>query len=182
MTRDVSAVSDPQTLVSDPKTLADGLEASGALFVRQFEGFDPAAVRWKPEPTKWSALEVLVHMWDEERLDFRPRLQSALDDPKRPWLAIDPEGWPVERSYNTQDPAAALADFRDERARSLDWLRGLDDPPWGNTYEHPELGPLRAGDLMVSWLAHDHLHVRQLANLQILLHARGTYSTYYAMP
>lgn len=30
--------------------------------------------RWKPTPDKWSMLEVVNHLYDEEREDFRQRL------------------------------------------------------------------------------------------------------------
>ena len=32
-------------------------------------------------------------------------------------------------------------------------------------YPHPQAGPLRAGDLLAAWQAHDLLHVRQLTRL-----------------
>ena len=38
--------------------------------------------RWKPSLDSWSMLEVICHLADEERKDFRPRLKSLLfDDP-----------------------------------------------------------------------------------------------------
>ena len=39
----------------------------------------------------------------------------------------------------------------------------LENPDWNLTYEHPRIGPLRAGDLFLSWVAHDQLHIRQIA-------------------
>jgi hypothetical protein len=51
------------------------------------------------------------------------------------------------------------------RARSLRWLEGLDQPDWSRVYEHPTAGPLLAGAVLTSWLAHDFIHVRQLNRL-----------------
>lgn len=168
----------------DPQEIATTLEASAALLVRQLRNVPLDELRFKPTPEKWSMLEVLVHLWDEEALDFRPRLQSVLDDPSRPWPAIDPEGWAVEKRYNERDPAEALAGFEAERAASVAWLRGLVDPPWHNTYEHPEMGSLRAGDLVMAWLVHDPIHIRQVANLRVEWLARQAepFSIRYAMP
>jgi hypothetical protein len=55
--------------------------------------------------------------------------------------------------------------FLTRRERSLTWLDSLERPMWTNRYEHPQLGAINAGDLMVSWLAHDFIHIRQLNRL-----------------
>ena len=172
------------TQIFDPNLLADRFERTGAELLHQLEGRSVEELRFKPSPEKWSMLEVLVHLWDEERLDFRPRIQSTLEDPERPWPAIDPEGWVLERRYNDFDPTEALASFQAERQTSVAWLRTLVDPPWHHVYQHPGMGPLQAGDLMAAWLVHDPIHLRQLANLQVAWIEQQTvpWSTRYAMP
>ena len=83
--------------------------------------------RWKPTPERWSMLEVVCHMADEERKDFRPRLKSLLFDTP-PGLNIDPIDppiWVIEGNYNARDLDRALEDFRSERALSLEWLGTL---------------------------------------------------------
>jgi len=69
-----------------------------------------------------------------------------------------------------------------ERARSLAWLRSLLTADWEQAYEHPQLGRLRAGDLLASWVAHDALHLRQLAGLEWAWcrHLAEPYSPAYA--
>ena len=52
------------------------------------------------------------------------------------------------------------------RRDSLAWLEGLGAPDWGLAYEHPKAGRITAGDLLTSWVAHDHIHIRQLNRLQ----------------
>jgi hypothetical protein len=56
-------------------------------------------------------------------------------------------------------------DFVRERENSLMWLRELSNPNWENTYT-ASWGSIRAGDLMVAWVAHDILHLRQLVELK----------------
>lgn len=167
-----------------PSQLADQLEISGRHLCQQLEGVGDAQARWKPNPEKWSILEVLVHLVEEEQFDFLPRILSTLEDPARPWPPIDPEGWVTERRYNERDPEETLAAFKRERAASLESLRSLDPPLWDNAYHIADLGKIRAGDLMVSWLAHDQLHLRQIANLKALWLAEqaAPFSTRYAMP
>lgn len=139
-------------------------------------------LRWKPTPKTWSILEVMGHLLDEERRDFRVRLEHLLFKPGVDWPPIDPEGWVTEHKYNEQDSEAVWRAFSEEREKSLAWLRGLKDPDWEVFWEHPRAGKLRAGDIMASWLAHDYLHMRQIVHLLFLrAEAMGAgYSTAYA--
>ncbi len=164
--------------------LVNQLETGCVILSDLFIDVDDAEARWQPAPERWSMLEVLCHLWDEEKHDFRHRLSLTLRDPTQEWQPIDPEGWVRERRYNERDLAESLAGFRQERVASLAWLRDLDQPAWDRGHEHASLGVLRAGDLLASWAAHDHLHVRQISNLRIdyLKVKAAPYSTRYAMP
>lgn len=123
-------------------------------------------VLWRPAPGKWSILEVVCHLADEEREDFRARLDLTLHDPGAAWPSIDPQGWVESRGYQQREFAAVLKGFMQERGKSLAWLDSLESPQWDNSYEHPHLGTLKAGDILTSWAAHDLLHIRQITGLQ----------------
>ena len=129
-----------------------------------FQGVSEEQARWKPDPESWSMLEVVGHLLDEEREDFRVRLDYTLHRPGEPWPPIDPGGWVTAREYNRRDPEESLAQFLSEREASIAWLRGLSAPDWEATYDAP-WGPIRAGDVFASWAAHDLLHMRQLLEL-----------------
>ena len=120
---------------------------------------------WKPSPQEWSMLEVINHLADEEREDFRTRFDLILNQPSAAWPSIHPSAWVTERSYNTQDPAESLERFLRERQKSLDWLNALSDVNLEQSHTHPKVGPVRAADLLASWLAHDLLHIRQITRL-----------------
>jgi hypothetical protein len=109
-------------------------------------------------------LEVINHLLDEEKLDFRVRLDITLRQSGEVWPAINPLLWVAERRYNEQNPDESLAGFLTAREDSLTWLRILDSPDWEASYEAP-WGSMRAGDLMASWMGHDLLHLRQLVEL-----------------
>jgi hypothetical protein len=147
-------------------------------------GVGEEQARWKPSPEEWSILEVINHLYDEERLDFRTRLDLLLHQPEQPWPGIDPAGWVTERSYNSRDVEDSLNHFLLERQRSLAWLRGLSAPDWAAYREHPQAGKLSAGDLLASWLAHDFLHLRQMAQLhwQYTALVAAPYAVDYAGP
>jgi hypothetical protein len=136
-------------------------EVLGALVA----GVREAQARWKPHPDKWSILEVVNHLADEEAEDFRTRVDLTLHEPDSPWPPIDPQGWASARRYNDRELGTSLERFLAERRTSLDWLEQLRDPDWSLSYEHPRAGLITAGDLLTSWVAHDHIHIRQLNRL-----------------
>lgn len=145
--------------------LVSRLRENAAVLAAQVRGVDPSQARWKPAPEAWSILEVVNHLADEEARDFRTRLDLTLHRPGTPWPPIDPPAWAVEERYNERDLAESIARFEEERARSLAWLSGLEDPQWDRSYEHARMGTLSAGDLLTSWVGHDLIHVRQINRL-----------------
>jgi hypothetical protein len=128
------------------------------------QGVSSDQARWKPDDVSWSILEVIGHLYDEERLDFRVRLDFTLHRPGQPWLAINPQGWVQEHRYNEGELQELLGGFLTAREDSVRWLRGLLSPNWEVVYEAP-FGQIRAGDLLAAWVAHDLLHMRQLVEL-----------------
>ena len=141
------------------------LERHGSVFKALLQDLSPAEITWKPAPEKWCPLEVICHLHDEEREDFRRRLDMILNHPGEEWPPINPRGWVVERGYNQRNLAEMLDGFDEERRISLMWLETLDEPDWeaGETFEW---GTMKAGDMLASWAAHDKLHLRQLVELR----------------
>jgi len=140
--------------------------ARTAAAIRALCAETPLDPHWRPAPGKWSMVEVLCHLADEDRDDFRRRLDLTLHHPGTPWPPNDPEKWVQERNYAARSHADALADFLAERERSVAWLEGLGSIDLAKSYLHPRVGPLHAGDLLLSWLNHDLLHLRQLVRLE----------------
>jgi DinB superfamily len=139
------------------------LERSGQALALLAGGWSAGAARWRPEPGRWSALEVINHLADEEKHDFRLRFCLLINSPQDPWPRIDPQGWVTGRRYNERDLLTSIEHFGSERATSLAQLRDMPEPDWST-----RRGSLSALDLMASWQAHDLLHLRQLAQLRYL--------------
>lgn len=129
-----------------------------------------AQARWKPTPEDWSLLEVINHLYDEEREDFRQRVDYLLYRPTEEPPPIDPVGWVTARAYNQRNLAESLQNFLQERNQSITWLHGLVNPAWSNTYRHPAGFTMSAGELLACWAAHDLLHLRQLIELHYAWH------------
>jgi hypothetical protein len=152
--------------MKNAQELVAGLERGAAAIRGLVAGTGDEAARWRPPGGGWSILEVMGHLRDEEVEDFRRRLDLTLHDPAKDWPPIDPKAWAVERRYQERSLGAELEGFLAERARSLEWLRGLRNPDWSRAHVHPRMGSMAAGDLLAAWVAHDLLHVRQIARLR----------------
>ena len=151
--------------VGRPESIVDRLEANADVFAGLLRGVSPTLAVLRSDPDRWSILEVVCHLADEEIEDFRTRIDYALHRPDETWPPIDPEGWVTERGYAGRDLSEEADRFLERRSDSVAWLRGLEAPDWASTGVHPRLGPLSAGTLLANWLAHDLIHVRQITRL-----------------
>ena len=147
------------------KEIIKGLANNEELIRGLVCGVAEKQARWRPEPEKWSILEVINHLNDEERDDFRKRLDLTLHQPDVAWPPNDPQAWVKERKYNERDFKDSLEKLLSERRKSIVWLQGLQSPQWQSAYEHPVFGKISAGDILCAWLAHDYFHARQISNL-----------------
>jgi hypothetical protein len=142
------------------------LEKNIDLFTRLLSDTTAQVTYFKPTPEKWNLLEVACHLLDEEREDFRPRLQHILDQNTGEMPPINPPLWVTERNYAAQHLPDVLSVWCTERQRSVQWLRSLGEVDWQLFYTHPKLGRMTAKLFLSNWLAHDYLHVRQIIGLK----------------
>ena len=119
----------------------------------------------KPDANAWSILEVLCHLHDTEREDFREHLDFILHRQNEEWHVIDPQAWIMERKYNEQNLIEMQEKFFAERKQSLEWLNTVSHVDWSITYTS-EYGSVSASEMLSCWIAHDNLHIRQLVELR----------------
>lgn len=138
--------------------------------------------QWKPDPESWSMQEVLEHFYNEERIDFRKHLKEMFSDPPLPWGKFNSVDYIEVKSCRQ-----ALEGFLIEREASIAWLKALESPDWDATSKavfspEDEVLILRAGDVLVSWVAHDFLHLRQVNELLYAWNEKqaAPYSVQYA--
>jgi uncharacterized damage-inducible protein DinB len=147
------------------RTLYQELQNSTEMIRALLAGIAPEAARLKPGGEAWSILEVVCHLYDEEREDFREHLDFILHRQNEEWHGIDPAGWVAQRKYNQQNFAEMQGKFFAEREKSLAWLNGLQNPDWEKAYTSV-YRTIRAGEMLACWVAHDNLHIRQLVELR----------------
>ena len=133
------------------------LESNGEA-VRALTGtISDEEAQWKADPETWSLAEVLSHLYDEERIDFRRHLRDE-------FFSAPPQPWKPNSQVQVSPAAGwrgALEGFLAGREASLAGLRSLEPPNW-DAATHPPWGAIAAGDVLVSWVEHDFLHMRQL--------------------
>ena len=160
----------------DTEWILRRLESNVPVFQGLLRDVVEPQTTWKPSPEKWSLIEVINHLADEEIEDFGTRLRLLLEDPLQEWPPIDPNRAVVERQYAAKHLKESLDRFVHARRTSVAWLKGLEQPDW-------QLGSqLRAGELFASWLAHDLIHIRQINRLhyEFLTSCATSFSVAYA--
>jgi hypothetical protein len=112
---------------------------------------DVGALRKRPEPRTWSALEYACHVRDCLALyDWRIRRVLAEDRPGLPQMRRD--DMVIERGYNAQDPALVVREMDANGAKLSDLLQQLSEADW------QRVGVRSGEELSVAWMAVNTVH------------------------
>ncbi|HZM21854.1 MAG TPA: DinB family protein, partial [Anaerolineales bacterium] len=126
------------------KTLYEELEHSTEMIRALLAGINQVESQIRPDAKSWSILEVVCHLYDEEREDFREHVDFILHRQNEEWHSIDPQSWVTERKYNEQDMYEMSEKFFSERRKSLEWLTEISNSDWETTYTS-QYGSVSAG-------------------------------------
>jgi DinB superfamily len=152
----------------DHKNCIRKLEKNADVFKDLLSEIPRDEYLWRYDEAKWCLLEVVCHLYDEEREDFRTRVRYALESSAAQPPRIDPVGWVHDRNYIKQDYQGMLNKFLEERELSVKWLMPIPPSRWDNSFNHPILGDVSAQFFLANWLAHDYLHIRQILRIKYL--------------
>ena len=136
--------------------------ASRPSWTPWWPGSRPTRWRARPAPDEWAPVEIVCHLRDEEAEDFGARVRVVLDG-RHAVRADRPRGMGGRRDATTRPiPVAALAAFRRHRAGASPILAAPAEA-LAASGESPSGLRLSGLDLLAAWVAHDGLHLRQLA-------------------
>ena len=99
------------------------LEVNKGVFESLLSHQSEATYLWRPQPDKWCLLEIVCHLLDEEREDFKARVQHTLYTPLEDLVPIDPQSWVKSRDYLSKKYNKTLQTFFKERDASVNWLK-----------------------------------------------------------
>jgi FMN phosphatase YigB (HAD superfamily) len=138
--------------------LMGNLMAFGALSSNEVED----SWRRKPNPDTWAAVEVIAHLRDVELEINYPRIQSILLS-EEPFLsAVDSDSWAEERGYIDSSPIEVLDSLWQARMKTITLLKNQGSNVWKRNARHAIFGPTNLAELVLIFIEHDLLHLRQL--------------------
>jgi uncharacterized damage-inducible protein DinB len=155
-------------LVTDGGTSMASLEEQMARMERTADdfsaaiaGLSDAALGARPDPTNWSAKEVICHIRDIEE-SFMARFQALMVMDEPTFLPVEPDRWAADRQYARHDAALALQAFQMRRDETLKYLRGLGATQWERGGIHATRGRMTVKDFVALMAWHDDNHLDQL--------------------
>lgn len=142
------------------------LEKNKTIFFSLLNDATENEYLFRAEPNQWNMLEIICHLLDEEREDFKTRLHNVLNTPELAPPSIAPVEWVKSRDYVNQNFEETTIQFLLERDKSISYLSELKDAKWENGYEYGNYGRVTGRFFLSNWLAHDYLHIRQITRLK----------------
>ncbi|MCA1562288.1 MAG: DinB family protein [Acidobacteria bacterium] len=117
-----------------------------------------------PEPSRWSALQILTHLADCEVVAGW-RLRSIIAANAVPLQPFDQNAWAETFRYGDSDPLESLQLFEANRVANLSLLRRVDPALYANFGMHAERGKETVVHLLRLYAGHDLNHLTQLEGL-----------------
>lgn len=160
----------PETAEQYRDRLASYVEGQDALnlqseaparLARLIEGVPEAKLKERPQPGRWSAVEILAHLAEDE-LTSSWRYRQMIEHDGETLLGFDQELWARLGNYQSWNARDALDMFRLLRDANVRMLRGLPAEEWNRSSNHAERGRLTVGELARHMAAHDVNHIKQI--------------------
>lgn len=123
----------------------------------------------RPErPGKWSILQVVDHLADQEIVSAF-RLRSVIAEDRPPLRGYDQDQWSARLRYGEAPLPEVLEELATARRRNLRLYECLSEEELDRFGVHTERGEESAGQLRTLMAAHDLLHRRQIARIRTAL-------------
>ncbi len=118
----------------------------------------------RPNPDRFSMREVIAHLADWEPI-MLTRIKTGVDSPGATINAYDEGQMAKDHNYGSTDPMERLRAWKSDRAKTIEYVKGLSDEDFQKQVVHPERGPMLVGDIAHMLVSHDIYHVEQLAEM-----------------
>ena len=138
-------------------------EAPHAL-AQLIAGASEEKLQQRPAPDKWSVVEILAHLAEDE-LSSSWRYRQILEHDEPTLSGFDQEKWAALGDYPTWNSGEALEMFRLLREANLRMLRRLTPAQWERSGVHVERGRITVRELARHMAAHDINHIKQIEKL-----------------
>jgi len=160
------------------------LAATPGILKTLLAATQPEQLNWKPSAERWSVSEVLGHLIHVEENNLRVRVRRIVEEDVPTLVNYDQMAEYAKGSYSGKDGREQLGRFSRVRAETMQWLRTVPASKWDCTGKHPEVGIIRARQVINLWAFHDLGHIRQIAELyraQAFWDEIGSLQRYYSV-
>lgn len=140
------------------------LSAGPARLAKALKSFAPEALRRRPQPEKWSAIEIACHLRDVDRLYAERVTKAAFSEGPAFWM-MDNALVAEKLHYRDADPTAVVKEYRRRREDLTALLRSLPHGIWQRTGLHPKRGEISIEKLAEVIAGHDATHLGQIEAL-----------------
>jgi len=134
------------------------------VIARLVEGVPDGRLKRRPEPQKWSIVEIVAHLAEDE-LVTSWRYRQMLETPGCALAGFDQNVWVQLGKYGTWSMDEALEMFRLLRNANMRLLQCLSPEQWQAFGVHAERGRITIQDLATHMAGHDLNHVEQIRRI-----------------
>jgi uncharacterized damage-inducible protein DinB len=124
----------------------------------------PERLRVAPAPGKWSVLQILAHLAEDE-LTSTWRYRQMIENPGVTLAGFDQDLWAKLGDYSAWTAEDALTMFRLLREANLRMLEKLTPDQWDSPGTHAERGPMSVRVLARHMAGHDRNHLDQIRKI-----------------
>lgn len=150
----------------DHKKSLEILERTPLVLKALLSGLDGDWIVNNEGPETFSPFDVIGHLVQGEKTDWRPRIQLIIDHGNtRPFEMFDRFAMYRESKDKTID--LLLQEFEDIRNENIIWLKSLkiQDVDLDKKGIHPHLGKVAMKNLLATWVVHDLTHIAQISRV-----------------
>ena len=142
----------------------DVLRSTPSALSRVVTGAAARRLSARPEPGKWSPVEILAHLADVE-IVWSYRIRKILEEPGGPIAPMEQDRWVAECRYAESRPGEALEAFTALRRWNLALFSRIGPRDLRRAGNHGSFGRLTIGKIARMLAGHDRNHLRRLREI-----------------
>lgn len=135
-----------------------------AILAELIRGVPQVKLTRSPAPGKWSVVEIVAHLAEDE-LTSSWRYRQMLEQDGVALAGFDQDLWAKLGNYSAWSAEEALEMFRLLREANLRMLRVLSPQQWQRSGIHAERGKITVRDLARHMAGHDRNHLDQIRKI-----------------
>jgi hypothetical protein len=149
--------------------LAEAIERVSATPARAAElarGLSEEQLSRRVNADFFSMRESILHLRDIDVEGYEPRIRRILSETSPALADVNGAQLAIDRKYNQQPVAPALADLARSRAVSVERLKACSDADLERTAEMQGSGTVTLRRLLEMWMQHDADHLNDMVQLR----------------